>query len=193
MPLLVFALLAVDAVVVHTKTVYPHLVEEISAKFQSQHGYHGLLEYTPLGNKARSLPVGAPLIEPIDSKNRDNASLPIYAEVWSPERKVIRADLPQPMTVNVKLLAYPAWQASVNGQPATLESNPQTGQVMVVLPAGASRAEIKFARTWDRAVGAEISIASAAALISLWQLLTALSRRRATEPGKVEVVSVNAA
>jgi hypothetical protein len=193
LPVLAFAVIAVDAAVIHTKTVYPHFVEEIAAKFQSQHGYRGLLEYTPLVSKGRFLPVDAPLIEPVDPKKPDNRSLPIYVEVWSPERKVIRADLLQPITVNLKLLAYPAWQASVNGKPATLEDNPETGQVMVALPAGASRTEIKFTRTWDRAVGAEISTGSAVVLISLWQLITVVSRKRGRQPLEVEVVAVKAA
>ncbi len=96
------------------------------------------------------------------------------------------------MTVNLKLLAYPAWQASVNGKPAALQDNPQTGQIMMVLPAGASRTEIKFAQTWDRAVGAEISIGSGVVLIAFWQLIV-VSRKRATEPREVEVVSAKAA
>jgi hypothetical protein len=190
---LAFALIAVDATVVHTRTVYPHFVDETAAKLQSQHGYAGLLEYTPLANKGRFLPVEASLIEPVDpSKKPDNRSLPIYIEVWSPERKVIRADLPQPMTVNLKLLSYPAWQASVNGKPAALQDNPQTGQLMMVLPAGASRTEIRFVQTWDRAVGAEISIGSGVVLIAFWRLIV-LSRKRAVEPREAEVVPAKAA
>jgi len=96
------------------------------------------------------------------------------------------------MTTNLKLLSYPAWQASVNGKPTALQDNPQTGQIMMVLPAGTSRTEIKFVQTWDRAVGAEISIGSGVVLIALWQLIV-LSRKRATEPREVEVIPAKAA
>jgi hypothetical protein len=116
----------------------------------------------------------------------------VYVEIWSPERKVIRAELPHPMAVNLKLLAYPSWQATVNGKPAALEDNPQTGQIMMVLPAGASRTEIKFTQTWDRAVGTEISIGSGVVLITLWQLIV-VSRKRATEPREAEAVPAKAA
>ena len=105
---------------------------------------------------------------------------------------MIRAELPRAMTTNLKLLSYPAWQASVNGKPTALQDNPQTGQIMMVLPAGTSRTEIKFVQTWDRAVGAEISIGSGVVLIALWQLIV-LSRKRATEPREVEVIPAKAA
>jgi hypothetical protein len=80
----------------------------------------------------------------------------------------------------------------VNGNPAAIRDNPQTGQLMVVFPAGASRMEIKFAQTWDRAVGKEISIGSGVVLVALWQLIVA-SRKDATEPQEAEVVAAKAA
>jgi hypothetical protein len=106
---------------------------------------------------------------------------------------VIRADLPHATTVNLKLLAYPAWQASINGKPVGLRENPETGQITLVLPAGASRTEVKFAQTWDRGVGTEISIGSGVVLIALWQLMVVVSRKRATEPREVVAVPAKAA
>src|SRR5207302_2294359 len=106
-PVVAFALIGLDAAVIHTKTVYPHFVEEISANFQSRHGYRGLLEYTPLTSKGRSLPLDAPLIEPVGAKTSNTGQLRIQVEGWSPEKKVIRADLSHSMRVKLKLLAYP--------------------------------------------------------------------------------------
>jgi hypothetical protein len=194
LPVLGLGLVAVDATIVYAKQVYPHFVAEIADKFHSGRGYDGLLEYMPLAGKGRYLPADAPLIAPAEPSIEQSADTPpgVYVELWSPERKMIRADLPHPMTVNLKLLAYPAWQASVNGKPAALQDNPQTGQIMLVLPAGASRTEIKFAQTWDRVVGTEISIGSGVVLIALWQLI-AVSRKRATEAREVAVVPAKAA
>jgi len=194
LPVLGFALVAIDATIVYAKQVYPHFVAEIADKFHSGRGYAGLLEYTPLAGKGRYLPTDAPLIALVEPVSEQSVGTPpgVYVERWSPERKVIRADLSQSTTVNLKLLAYPAWQATVNGKPATLEDNPQTGQIMMVLPAGASRTEIKFTQTWDRTVGAEISIGSGVVLIALGQLIV-LSRKRATELRKVEALPAKAA
>lgn len=88
--------------------------------------------------------------------------------------------------------ASAAWQATVNGRPAALQQNPQTGQLMLLLPAGASRTEIVFARTWDRTAGIAISIGTSAALISFWQLF-ALSRKPSVEPPELEIAPAQAA
>ena len=192
-PMLALLLIVVDAAIVYARHLYPHFVSEIAEQFHSGRGYAGLLEYTPLASKGRSLPQAAPLISPVDPQSQEVAvtRLAPYVEVWSPERKVIRADLPRPMTINLKLLAYPAWRASVNGSPAALQENPQTGQLMVTLPAGSSRTEIKFAQTWDRAIGIGISVGSTAVLIAFWELF-AVSRKRATEPSGIEVAPARA-
>jgi hypothetical protein len=194
LPLLGFGLIALDATITYTKQVYPHFVTEIADKFRSGRGYDGLLEYLPLAGKGRYLRADAPLVAPEASTDQSVGTPPgVYVEVWSPERKVIRADLPKPMTVDLKLLSYPAWQASVNGKPAALRDNPETGQLMIVLPAGVSRTEIKFTRTWDRAVGTEISIGSGVVLVAVWQLIMVVSRKRAKALHEVEVVPAKAA
>jgi hypothetical protein len=192
---LVLALLltVVDAAIVYARHLYPHFVSEIAEQVHSGRGYAGLLEYTPLASKGRSLPRGAPLISLVDPQPREaGITTPAaYVEVWSAERKVIRADLPRPMAVNLKLLAYPAWQANVNSRPAALQQNPQTGQLMVTLPAGPSRTEIQFVQTWDQATGIGISAGSTAVLIAFWELL-AVSRKRATESSEIEAAPARA-
>ena len=193
-PALAFALIAVDATIIYTKHPYPHFVDKIAESFHSGHGYAGLLEYTPLPSKGHSLPKDAPVIAPVDPQPQeaDGKRPSVYAEVWSPEKKVLAAELPQPTTVNLKLLAYPAWQATVNGRPAALQHNPETGQLMVLLPAGASRTEIIFARTWDRTAGIAISIVTSAGLISFWQVLVWI-RKRSAERSELEVAPAQAA
>jgi hypothetical protein len=195
LPVLGFGLVAVDASIIYAKQVFPHFVTQVAEKFHSG-GYAGLLEYTPIAGKSRNLPADAPLIAPVESfatQQSANTRPGVYVESWSPERKVIRADLPHATTVNLKLLAYPAWQASINGKPVGLRENPETGQITLVLPAGASRTEVKFAQTWDRGVGTEISIGSGVVLIALWQLMVVVSRKRATEPREVVAVPAKAA
>jgi hypothetical protein len=195
LPALVLVLFAIDATIVHAKEVFPHFVDSVAEKFQAGRGYAGLLEYTPLPSKGRSLPVDAPLIAPVDPQTPEGSGSKVagvYPEIWSPEKKVIRADLSEPKAVNLKLLAYPAWQATVNGRHAVLQENSQTGQLIVLLPAGRSRTEIVFTRTWDRSAGLLISIGCGAALLAYWQFV-ALRRKRAAEAPELEVVPARAA
>jgi hypothetical protein len=192
LPIMGLVFVALDATVVYAKQVSPHFVTEIADKFASGRGYAGLKEYTPSAGQGRDLPANAPLISAVKPLPLQSAtSQGVYVELWSPERKVIRADLSRPTTINLKLLAYPAWQASVNGSPAATQDNPQTGQLMMLLPAGTSRTEIKFAPTWDRTVGKEISAGSGVILIMLWPWIVA-SRKRALEPRELEVAPAKA-
>jgi hypothetical protein len=196
LPVLGLGLIAVDATIVYAKQVNPRFVTEIAGQFQSGRGYTGLLEYTPLAGNGRVLPADAPVIAPSEPTSQQSGAPPpgVYVELWSPERKVIDADVSQPTTIDLKLLAYPAWQATVNGKPVALQNDPHTGQLMMELPAGTSRTEIKFGQTWDRAVGEGISIGSGSgvALMALWQWI-AVRRKRATESREEEVVAAEAA
>jgi len=178
-----------DAGIVHTKEWFPHVTDKIADTFRSGAGYIGLPEYAPLGER-QPLPADAPLISLADPGAAESARIRVKA--WSPEKKVIVADLSRSARLNVKVLAYPAWQARVNGKPVDLRENPETGQLMVLLPAGSSRTEIKFGRTWDRSAGIVISIASSAALFVFWKLF-ALNRKRSRQSRAVKVAAEQAA
>jgi hypothetical protein len=192
-PLLAVALLAIDGGIVHAREWFPHFTDEIERSVQSHAGYNGLEEYAPLARHTEALPKDAPLIALVDTELDSAEEVPFaQVELWSSEQKVVIANLPHAMTLNLKLLSYPAWKATVNGQPAPLQENSQTGQVMVELPAGSSRTEIKFTRTWDRAVGLAISIGSASALIALWGLL-AFRRKPSAAPRETQLVPARAA
>src|SRR5712671_206621 len=181
--------IVLDASIVHTKEWFPHVTDKIADKFRSGAGYVGLPEYAPLA-EGKSLPADAPLISLADPEAAESSDIRI--ETWSPEKKVIVAELSRPAAVNLKVLAYPAWQARVNGKPVALQENPETGQLTMSLPEGFSRTEINFTRTWDRSAGIVISIATTAALFAFWKLF-ALKRKRSRQSRAVEVTAEQAA
>jgi hypothetical protein len=115
----------------------------------------------------------------------------VHVETWSPEKEVIRAELSRPTVVNLKLLVYPAWQASLNSKPLVPQQNEQTGQLMVLLPAGTSRTEITFGRTWDRSIGIVVSAVSSAALLMFWERL-AVNCKGSRQPRAGEVAPAEA-
>jgi hypothetical protein len=116
----------------------------------------------------------------------------IHVETWAPENKVIVADPSGPTTINLKLLAYPAWRASINGQAVSLRENSETGQLMLLLPAGFSRTEIKFGRTADRSAGILISVVCVAALLGFWKRF-AVNRKRSKNSCTLEAAAEQAA
>jgi hypothetical protein len=180
--------LVLDAGTMHTREWFPHVTGKIADQFRSGAGYPGLPEYAPVA-EGKSLPTDAPLISVADPAADVYG---VHVEPWSSEKKVVVAELSRPTAINLKLLAYPAWQASVNGKPVALQENPQTGQLMVSLPAGFSRTEITFGRTWDRAAGIWISVASCTALL-LFSEIFAARRKRSMESRTVEVAPAEAA
>jgi hypothetical protein len=72
--------------------------------------------------------------------------------------------------LSLRLFPYPAWKATLNGQPVETATRPGTGQMLVPVHAGMNRVELTFVRTWDRALGGWISI-FAAACVLVWMTL----------------------
>ena len=173
--------------IVYTRQWYPHVVDEIAANFESGGGYVGLPEYTPIANETLSMPKNAPFVAPagwhFEPTSLDGAA--VYVENWSAETREICADLKHPMTLDLKLLAYPGWSVSVDGKQVPLQADAQTGQVQLALPAGTSHIELQFKRTTDRTMGIAISLATAG-LLGVAELL-ARRGKTVSEPREMEL------
>jgi hypothetical protein len=141
--------------------------QNIAAAVRSGAGYKGLKEYIPSGSKPLELPLDAPLIVAAEPNEPPMSQVRVQTELWSPERKLFSVDSPVPLHLSLKLLAYPAWQVRINGMPAIAGTETRTGQISLDAPAGFSRFEVVFARTWDRTVGIVVSLTTALALIFL--------------------------
>jgi hypothetical protein len=154
-----------------------HHLKDLTAAIHSGAGYK-LIEdaqwFRPLGSHPSKLPELAPVIVPADAQDEKEISqqgVQLHVDLWSPERKVFSVDSPRPLLLRIKLLAYPAWQARLNGKFVALETNQETGQMLLPVPAGFTRAEIMFVRTWDRTVGMAVSLTTILALILLMLVL----------------------
>jgi hypothetical protein len=88
---------------------------------------------------------------------------------WAAERKEFTADVSAPDTLVVRLLNYPAWRVEVNGRAVTAATQDGTGVMEIPVGAGANLVQIVFARTWDRAVGGWISVATIFLVLILWR------------------------
>ncbi|MGC2108193.1 MAG: 6-pyruvoyl-tetrahydropterin synthase-related protein [Candidatus Korobacteraceae bacterium] len=130
-----------------------HYLEGLVADAHSSSGYP--IRFgdwsNPVGSQLSKLEKAAPLV----AADEDSQ---IEIEQWSGERKVISVVAPQPGVLRLRLLGYPAWQAKVNGNVVGLDSEPGSGQMLLPVPAGSSRVEVEFGRTWDRRVGNIVSM-----------------------------------
>jgi hypothetical protein len=144
------------------------------------HGYEGTDEYTPDGCDRYQLPGATPDAEEIPDvgptppvaefdpgtgKIVATAGTQIDIEQWTGERKAFSASGAKPVTLALRLVNYPAWKVQVDGNEVQPGSADMTAQMLMHLPSGAHRVEVRFRRTWDRTAGGAISLLSAIGLI----------------------------
>src|SRR6266403_1691527 len=149
----------------------------LRASIASGEGFDGTDEYDPVGDDHYNLPAKAPRVQVIPL-NEDAEVEPattaasqstIVIEHWLAEEKIIRVESMRATRLALRLLNYPAWQVQVNGSRIQPESAEDSVQMVILVPAGQSRIDIRFTRTPDRTAGIAISIASLfAALFLLW-------------------------
>jgi hypothetical protein len=128
-------------------------LREMQDNMASGAGYEGTDEYTPIGGDsstvdktARSVTLEGP------------AHAAIRVSEWKAESKVFTAEVSAPDNLALHLFNYPAWRVEVNGREVLAGTREGTGQMLVPVEAGANRVRITFIRTWNRTVGAWISI-----------------------------------
>jgi len=171
-------------------------VPSVADAIASAHGYEGTEEYMPVGGDRYQLPGNpddttrpddvsadpAPQIAMVDPASASTVPLTgarIQIVRWTAEKKIIATQSATPIRLAPRLLAYPAWQLKVDGQDATYEMWPATAQLIIPLPAGEHRIEIRFRRTWDRTAGAAITGLSAATLLAFAFYLHRRARKQA--------------
>jgi hypothetical protein len=87
---------------------------------------------------------------------------------WGADRKQFTADMSASDNLALHLFNYPAWRVEVNERMVQAGTREGTGQMLVPVEAGANRIQIIFVRTWDRTLGAWISmVAVVFVLVSL--------------------------
>ena len=150
-------------------------------------GYEGTDEYAPRGTDHYDLPAAGPLVGVVPADKAGVATgrdTPAHVRVerWAVETKVITVEAPQPVTLALRLLNYPAWQVEVNGRPARAESQENTGEMLLRVPAGRSRVRVRFARTPDRTAG--ILLSTGAGMLLAGLALAQRRRRNAADAGK---------
>ncbi|MGB8986616.1 MAG: hypothetical protein WCC37_08450, partial [Candidatus Sulfotelmatobacter sp.] len=118
-------------------------------------GYEGTDEYTPVG--------ADPSVVDKDAR-RVTVDGPAHAAIrileWDAERKQFTAEMSAADNLALHLFNYPAWRVEVNRRIVQAATREGTGQMLIPVDAGVNRVQIVFVRTWDRTLGAWISMAA---------------------------------
>jgi len=135
----------------------------LQAAIASGEGFEGTDEYDPVGDDHSDLPQKRLQAWFISGETRavENGNARIFLDEWTAEHRVLRVTSRTKARVAIRLVDYPAWRVTVNGVAAPREHAAGTAQVIVPVPPGESRIEIKFTRTPDRTIGGLLSVLTA--------------------------------
>ena len=145
-------------------------LREMQDNMESGESYEGTDEYTPRGVDPSAIDKDARKVT-VDGPQH----AAIHVLQWNAESRLFTAEMSAPSSLALRLFNYPAWRVEVNGRVVTAGTEEGTGQMLIPVEAGANRVQLTFARTWDRAAGGWISIASMVALL-VWSLRKRLLR-----------------
>src|SRR5580704_12813466 len=144
-------------------------IPALRASIAGGSGFDGTDEYDPAGDDHTNLPTKSPeaMVMDTDSIPGPNSRPTIHVDRWSPEDKEVSVSSREPFFLGLRLLNYPAWRAEVNGAVVTPRGGDDYNQMIVPVPAGESHVQVRFVRTWDRTLGAGLSLAAAFFLFRL--------------------------
>jgi 6-pyruvoyl-tetrahydropterin synthase related domain len=132
-------------------------------------------EYVPVDARPTHLADDAALVK-VDG----TASVHVQVQRWDAEARSFVAESSQPVKLVIRLFNYPAWRVDENGRSVDAETQPSTGRILIPIPAGVTNVRITFGQTWDRTVGAALSLAALAVLCMAY-VRVLYSRSRATK------------
>ncbi len=143
-------------------------LNKMLADITEERGYESVSEYLPVGASVENTPENPSRVEAEDQPTS------VVVERWGAEQKSMEANAANSTRLVLRLFAYPAWRAEVNGRSIQYESDDDIRQVMVPIPKGESRIRVFFTRTWDRTLGGVITALSLVLACVLW--ITSRSR-----------------
>lgn len=100
--------------------------------------------------------------------------------LWEPERRRIDLGSSRGGQLLLRLFYYPAWKATADGREVTTSPHPDSGLMVVEVPAGARSVELTYRRGSAHLMGAVISAACLTGLVAL----LVIARRRQGEDGE---------
>jgi hypothetical protein len=156
----------------------------LTGGIHSGNGYEGTDEYQPLGSDRYNLPGSdvaygdppgppAPLVTRWDEESESAVPVPpqsLHIDRWTSENKEFTFLASANENVGVRLLAFPAWAAQVDGIDVKTFGAPGIGQLLVPVEAGQHRVTLRFERTIDRTL-ADVIALFFVLVVSAWQVL----------------------
>ncbi len=139
----------------------PDEIRDLVEAAHSAQGYVGVVdEFLPVGVDPDTLDADAPRLAAIDASGdeAEDSGVTTTIQLWNSEEKQFSVRSPAPARIRLHLVNYRAWRASVNSTPLVPQTDPDTGQMVIQVPAGQSDVRIWFGHTPDRTLGPAVSL-----------------------------------
>ncbi|MGA2419931.1 MAG: hypothetical protein ABSG69_07585 [Candidatus Acidiferrum sp.] len=132
-------------------------------------GFDGTDEYDPRGDDHYNLPAKSAQVMALAAEESGDAASETQVRIasWKADEKRLRVTSPVPVRIRLRLLDYPGWRVEVNGRVVTPEHAEGSAQMIVPVGAGESEILARFVTTWDRKLGAMISLLSAVVFLCM--------------------------
>ena len=144
---------------------------------ENDQGFEGTDEYDPVGDDHTNLPEKAPRVQILPAEESEAippwesaggaSPMEIPLDRWTAEEKEFRVTSFISLRVELRVLDYPAWRVTVNGQTVRPEHTETTARMVLLLPSGWQHVRVSFVRTPDRKVGIAISVIAVLTLLAL--------------------------
>ena len=140
---------------------------DIQEMVDNQHdgiGNEGTDEYVPAGVDPYDVDQKAP-----QARFEGSGKARIEIQKWQAESRIIQVSAGAPGNLLLKLFNFPSWRTTLNGW-AIESATSDLGQLMIPIPAGESRIEIRYVRGWDQIAGWLVSIFGLAIWLLWWRM-----------------------
>ncbi len=125
------------------------------AAITSGAGYDGTDEYDPVGDDHLDLPLKSPMARALSDTSPPTPAQNVEVTIltWSTEYKEIQVSSRDAAHIALRVVNYPAWHVTVNGEKVKPERLDDINQMVVPVAEGKSLIEVRFTRTPDRTAG----------------------------------------
>jgi 6-pyruvoyl-tetrahydropterin synthase-like protein len=139
----------------------PSEIHELIQAAHSERGYEGVVdEFLPVAVDPDALDADAPRLVAIDDSGEElkDSGITFTVILWNAEEKRFMVDSAAPARIRLHLVNYRAWLATLNGARLNTQTEDDSGQMVIPVPAGHSDVRIWFGHTPDRTLGPAVSL-----------------------------------
>jgi hypothetical protein len=128
----------------------------------------------------RTAPASTDDLPEMERTRLDGGSGPVTIREWKPQHRVIDVNSGGAARLFVRTFNYPGWTATLDGHPAPLATDGETGAMLVGVPAGEHLVTLDFVDTPARRLGARITLLSFLSVLAALAIGIFARRRKET-------------